>query len=167
MTDLKTCGGRNREAHTLEPADFGKHAGRKDGLQEWCKGCMNSYTDDRRLRVLDPELWTDAWRAAFNANTGAPEGALGCRLWLAGKQQNGYGVFQGVVVNRIVLAQKMGVVPSRSVQAAHLCHTPSCVTPDHIVPMAPTDHQAMDTAYRNNEVTIEELIGGAWEEFVT
>jgi len=25
----------------------------------------------------------------------------------------------------------------------------------------------MDTAYRNNEVTIEELIGGAWEEFVT
>ena len=61
---------------------------------------------------------------------------LGCWLWMAAKQPNGYGRFKykgkAVLAHRFSLAEIQSVEISSLLCLDHLCRNRACVNPDHL-----------------------------------
>lgn len=62
-----------------------------------------------------------------------------CLLWIAAKDQHGYGRFwvegkKYMLAHRWLYERWVGPIPA-GLQLDHLCFTPSCVNPDHLEPV--------------------------------
>lgn len=65
-----------------------------------------------------------------------------CWLWTHNKDSQGYGTFKWRRAHRLgwMIANKADW-PCDKTHARHLCHNPSCVNPDHIVPGSASDNE--------------------------
>lgn len=83
-----------------------------------------------------------------------PEPNSGCWLWLRYVNQDGYprmsheGKVRGV--HRISFAAFKGAIPSGYV-VDHMCRVRSCVNPDHLQLVTPTENQILGTKFRATE----------------
>lgn len=48
---MKKC---NRCGRTLDNSEFGKNKAAKDGLQSWCRECVNKYAREHQKEKLNP-----------------------------------------------------------------------------------------------------------------
>lgn len=83
----------------------------------------------RQLRARDINA------GLFWTKVGSRDGATGCRIWLAGKDAQGYGCVnvgrRKVHAHRIAWALFHGSVQARDL-VCHRCDVPSCVEPTHL-----------------------------------
>lgn len=86
--------------------------------------------------AIDATLWTAKDQRRFDAKIN--DGDDGCRIWLAGRRANGYGVFwwreQQWLAHRLAWTLANGPIPD-GLQLDHLCRVRYCVNPDHLEPV--------------------------------
>jgi hypothetical protein len=68
----------------------------------------------------------------------------GCHLWIAGVDQDGYGIFfangASIRAHRFAWERERGPVPAGLVLDHVVCDTPGCVNPDHLAPTTNADN---------------------------
>lgn len=67
----------------------------------------------------------------------------GCWLWLGHRKESGYGHFsygKTTIAHRAAYILLVGPI-AEGLQIDHLCRNPSCVNPDHLEPVTPSENQ--------------------------
>lgn len=67
------------------------------------------------------------------------DAATGCWNWTARTGYRGYGRYQGSPAHRVAYEALVGSIPA-GLQLHHECFNPSCVNPEHVVPLTPKEH---------------------------
>jgi len=148
------------EVHALER--FGRHSGRADGYQKWCRQCVSSYNRARRAdRDASPVL-SPSERKRFAEKHSKGEG---CWEWSASKNSKGYGWFQlrsaTHLAHRVSLEDSMGRRIAPGMMALHHCDNPPCVNPDHLYEGTPAQNTADMISRGRNSVAFGEEASGA------
>lgn len=75
--------------------------------------------------------------------------ATGCWIWQRGKTTAGYGMSgerdrhgNRLYAHRAIYLRERGPIP-KNWQLHHLCETPACVNPDHLVALQPGVHSTL------------------------
>lgn len=92
-------------------------------------------------------------RFRFESKIDKTSSPTGCWLWLGYKDSNGYGKigfnFKAILAHRLSYTFYVTVIP-KGMLIRHMCHTPSCVNPEHLKVGTHKDNaQDMVRAYRN------------------
>jgi transposase len=75
-------------------------------------------------------------------NTGRPlwsPNEQGCWIWQLSRLGSGYGQYRGTTAHRWIYQHFKGPLPT-CLQLDHLCRTRSCVNPEHLEPITPTEN---------------------------
>lgn len=128
---LKTC---TRCKETKPLAAFGRHAGRKTGINERCRQC-NALANPRHP-AGKPYAPHPHYGLPHPARFWAKvEKTATCWLWVASKNQYGYGSYRlngrGYLAHRMAYELLRGPIPD-GYDLDHLCRIHACVNPDHL-----------------------------------
>lgn len=103
------------------------------------------------MQFLDDRLPANFWDKVV------PVPHVGCWLWMAGLNENGYGVFRGRLAHRRSFRVLVGP-HAPGLELDHLCRTRSCVNPDHLEPVTHEENmrRARGSHCRNGHEFTEE-----------